>query len=187
MIRLREITKQDMKVINRWRNDEGLVDYLGAPFRYVNPETDEVWFDNYMKNRSSQIRCAICPANPNRNEVILGVVYLTQIDSVSRQGEFSIMIGETGQRNKGIGTMATRQMLHYAFDSLNLHRVYLYVLEHNQRAIAVYEKAGFIKEGVLRDSVYKKGNYENLVLMGILDHDFRSNYALAGKIHGGDN
>jgi hypothetical protein len=48
-IYLRELTRDDIKTINVWRNNKTLVDQLGAPFRYINMETDEQWFEQYMK------------------------------------------------------------------------------------------------------------------------------------------
>ena len=59
-------------------------------------------------------------------------------------------------------------MIHYAFTELNLHRLYLRVYEDNDRAISCYEKAGFKKEAVLKDDVWVRGEYRNIVLMGIV-------------------
>ena len=55
-----------------------------------------------------------------------------------------------------------------AFDVMNLHRVELTVYDWNPRAIRVYEKVGFQREGVLRDGIFKAGRWNNLVLMSIL-------------------
>jgi RimJ/RimL family protein N-acetyltransferase len=63
MIYLREIKRSDVKALNKWRNDPELISYLGAPFRFINIETDEAWFASYQKSRSSQVRCAIVPKN----------------------------------------------------------------------------------------------------------------------------
>ena len=45
MYRLRELERKDIPTINRWRNNPELVALLGAPFRYINSEVDEKWFD----------------------------------------------------------------------------------------------------------------------------------------------
>lgn len=170
MIFLREITKTDIEIINKWRNDQEIVDSLGATFRYVNLETDEIWFENYMKNRTTQIRCAICL---KENGKIIGVVYLIKIDQISKNAEFAIMIGDKDQQNKGIGTIATKTMLEYAFQHLNLNRVYLTVLEKNSRAIRMYEKVGFTVEGVMREAIYKDGVYQNQLIMSFLKNEFQ--------------
>lgn len=170
MIYLRELTKDDIPVINKWRNDPALIAMLGAPFRFINNETDDLWFENYMKHRDSQVRCAIVLKKSDR---IAGLVNLTGIDSINRNCEFHIMIGDKSNRDKGIGTLATEMMLAHAFGNLNLHRVWLKVLEENKRAISVYEKLGFVKEGVLRDAVYKEGKYCSFIIMSVLKDEFK--------------
>src|SRR5206468_7752591 len=69
---------------------------------------------------------------------------------------------------KGYGTEATRLMVQYAFDTLNLNRVWLHVLEYNERGIRCYEKVGFKKEGLLRQEHFRDGRYWDTHLVAIL-------------------
>jgi RimJ/RimL family protein N-acetyltransferase len=62
--------------------------------------------------------------------------------------------------------------LRFAFDDLNLERVYLHVFETNKAAIRVYEKIGFVHEGVLRKAAYINGEYLSLIVMGILKDEY---------------
>ncbi|MEC0232688.1 GNAT family N-acetyltransferase [Paenibacillus alba] len=169
MILLKDISKKDIMVINGWRNDFELIHLLVAPFRYINLETDEAWFDQYMRNKSSQVRCGIWLKD---QEKLIGVVNLINIDNVSRNAEFSIMIGDQDYHNKGIGTLATQLILNHAFVHLNLHRIHLTVLDYNFPAIRLYEKVGFQKEGVLREAIFKDGEYRNVIQFSILKKDF---------------
>ena len=168
MYRLRELERQDMKTINGWRNNPKVISLLGAPFRYINLEVDENWFDNYMKSRSNCVRCAILD-----DDTLIGLVSLTGIDMLNRSAEFHIMIGDAGSQNKGAGTYATEEMLRHAFDNLNLHRVMLTVLDDNKRAQHMYEKVGFVREGILRSVYYKGGTYVNAMIYSILREDFK--------------
>jgi diamine N-acetyltransferase len=167
MITLRELTRSDLAAINRWRHDRSVIEGLAAPFRFIDIEVDERWYDQYLASRERQVRCAICDQEGTAH----GVVSLTNIDPVHRHAEFHVMIGEAVARGRGWGTEATRAMVRHAFRDLNLHRVYLSVREANVAARRVYDKVGFTVEGVLRDAVYKDGRYENLVLMSILESD----------------
>lgn len=169
MYKLRELKREDLKKINEWRNDSELVNYLGAPFRYINLDIDNKWYDNYMLNRSIAIRCAIVEI-PNENN-ILGLVSLTNIDFINRSAEFHIMIGDKDNRGKGIGYFATTEILKHAFNNINLNRIELGVLENNCRAIKLYEKIGFKREGVKRQSTYKNGKFVNMVIMSVLKNE----------------
>ena len=45
--------------------------------------------------------------------------------------------------------------------------------ENNPRGIKAYEAAGFIREGVLREAVYKNGRYLNVILMSVLHSEWK--------------
>ena len=170
MYSLRELERKDLQTINLWRNNPQIISSLGAPFRYINLEVDDNWFDNYMKNRGNCVRCSIL-----EDDKLIGLVSLTDIDMLNRSAEFHIMIGETKEQNKGAGTFATKEMLKHAFNNLNLNRVMLVVLEENLRAQHMYEKVGFIKEGMMRKVFFKNGMYTNAYIYSILNEEFYSN------------
>lgn len=82
------------------------------------------------------------------------------------------MIGEKSYWNKGYGTEAVRLLAKHGFHTINLHRIYLRVLENNLRAIRAYEKAGFTHEGRQRQADYKNGMYIDLLVMSMLQSEF---------------
>ena len=169
MYRLREIEQKDLKEINIWRNDPELISMLGAPFRFINIDVDEKWFDNYMMNRSNQVRCAIVT---NACDKILGLVSLLSINHMNQSAEFHIMIGSKDNQGKGMGTFAVQEMLKHAFYNLNLYRVELSVLADNTSAQHLYEKCGFVKEGIKRKAKYKDGKFVDMYLYSILREEY---------------
>lgn len=172
MYRLRELERRDMAVVNEWRNDPELIARLGAPFRVINTEVDDVWFDAYMRNRHTQVRCAIVDGD----DKLVGLASLTDIDAVYRCAEFHIMIGKECDRGRGAGTYALGVMLAHAFKDLNLHRVELTALSCNLWAQHLYEEAGFIREGRKRQAVYKNGEYSDLLLYSLLRDEYDRAY-----------
>ena len=170
---LREIELSDIETVNSWRSDPELIGHLLAPFRYISPETDKRWYDDYMANRASTVRCAIVAENGK----LVGLVSLVRIDCLSRSAELSIMIGRSEDRLQGAGSFAINEMLRHAFENLNLRRVELQVLEDNLCAQHVYEKAGFKLEGLRREAVYKNGKYLNCKLYAVLRRDWAAHAA----------
>lgn len=169
MLKLRELERKDLKIINEWRNDPNLISFLGAPFRFINIEVDEKWFDTYMANRAVNVRCAIVD---DSDDIIKGVVSLNSIDFLNQSAELNIMIGDEDNCGKGIGTFAVNEILKHAFKNMNLIRVYLAALEENSRARHLYEKVGFVQEGILRKSNFKNGRFVNMVMYSILREEF---------------
>ena len=76
--------------------------------------------------------------------------------------------GARAGRDRGFGTEATRLIVDYVFTNLPIHRISLDVFAFNERAAHVYERAGFAREGVLRDNLYWDGVYHDSILMSIL-------------------
>ncbi len=169
MYKLRELQREDMKRVNKWRNDPNLIACLGAPYRFINEEVDSDWYDSYMHARNNSVRCAI--VNADKESEVLGLISLLNINYINRCGEIHIMVGGEGNRGKGIGTFAVNAMIDHAFNNLNLRRIELGVLETNIPAIRLYEKTGFVKEGIKRKSNYKNGEYISMIMMGLLKEE----------------
>lgn len=166
---LEEITRSDLPTINSWRNDYELNSMLGSTFRFINIETDEQWFESYMRNRGAQVRCAI------RNEKggsPFGLVSLTDIDQLNRMAQIQIQIGNRLSRGKGVGSKALAIMVRHGFCNLNLNRIYAYVLSENQISLRLFKGAKFQEEGQLRQAAFKNGSYRDLMILSILRHEF---------------
>jgi RimJ/RimL family protein N-acetyltransferase len=58
---------------------------------------------------------------------------------------------------------------------LPLQRIELLVLPDNIRAQRCYEKAGFVKEGLLRNYIYNRGKAQDMVIMSILHREWAEN------------
>ena len=84
--------------------------------------------------------------------------------------EFAIFLGE--RRGQGLGTEATRLVLDFAFNVLQLRNVLLETLEWNAAGLAAYERAGFRRIGVRRGARISRGQPTDIVLMDAVPQDF---------------
>ena len=174
MITLREISREDVPIINAWRRDPVVADGVGAPRRFIGLDVDLKWYEDYLARRGSEVRCAVCLADTGQ---LVGMVSLTRIDYVHSHAEFNAVVGVRDRQNHGIGTAATRALVRHGFFDLNLHRIYVHILRDNIGSIRMCEKAGFRQEGTIREGAYKNGRYHDLVLMGVL----RSEVSVGGE------
>jgi RimJ/RimL family protein N-acetyltransferase len=171
MITLREIAREDIPTINRWRQDPAVADGVGAPRRFIGLDADLKWYEDYLTRRATEVRCVVSLAASGQ---LVGMVSLTRIDYLHRNAEFNAMVGERDARNHGVGTAATRAMVRHGLFDLNLHRIYVSILSDNVGSIRMCEKAGFREEGTIREGAYKNGRYHDLVLMGVLKSEWQA-------------
>ena len=73
--------------------------------------------------------------------------------------------------NRGIGTEATRLVVDHVFGAIDdppVNRLELEVYAFNPRAITVYERIGFVREGVRRAALRWDGEFVDAITMSIL-------------------
>ncbi|RDE16021.1 MAG: hypothetical protein C4K48_02695 [Candidatus Thorarchaeota archaeon] len=102
----------------------------------------------------------------------IGLIHLEHIIKPHNRAEFGISIHNPDHLSHGYGTDAIRVILWVAFNILGLHSIYLDTMADNERAIHVYEKVGFKRVGILRESEFLDGDFKELLYMDILRDDF---------------
>jgi len=103
---------------------------------------------------------------------IIGDVSVNGIDWTNSNANIRISIFDKINYNKGYGSEAMTIALNYGFGMHNLNRIELDVYSFNERALHVYEKIGFKKEGTLREKLYFNHKYYDAVVMSILKREF---------------
>ena len=104
---------------------------------------------------------------------IIGESVINEIDWDLRRANFRIAIFHPTDRGQGLGTWATEVTCDFAFEKLKLHRLELEVYSFNPRAEKTYRKAGFQKEGVVRDAVLDGEKCADIILMAMKEEDWR--------------
>jgi diamine N-acetyltransferase len=136
-------------------------------------EAEEAWVEEAIARcAGAQPEAANFTVYDRSDGAPVGTTGLMTIDWRQSRATFGISIGE--RRGTGLGTDATRLTLDWAFNMLGLHNVMLTVLPTNTAAIRSYEKAGFRRIGVRRDSLSVLGRRGDEVLMDAVASEFDS-------------
>jgi len=167
-VRLRPLAASDLEKSLIWRNDSAIRDaQMGWPFPVTLP-MEEKW---YAEALSGQRNDRVTFAVETQGGKLAGFVHLTQISWISRTANFGVTIGVKELQGQGIGKEATALIVNYAFNTLNLERVWLEVPAFNKRAIRLYERVGFSHEGKLRSHAFSNGQRHDVLIMGLLRGD----------------
>ncbi|EOC8788917.1 spermidine N1-acetyltransferase [Listeria monocytogenes] len=164
-LKLRPLEREDLKFVHRLNNDAKIMSYWFEEPYEAFVELQEL-YDKHIHDQSE--RRFILELDGQ----MVGLVELMEIDYIHRRAEFQIIIDPKFQGH-GYAVSATKLAMKYAFHVLNLHKLYLVVDKVNEKAIHVYEKVGFIREGELIDEFFVNGTYHDAIRMCIFQHQYQ--------------
>ena len=102
---------------------------------------------------------------------LVGYIILAGIGGEDNALEFRRMV--IADKGKGYGRTSTRFIKEYCFGVLKYHRLWLDAYTDNERAIELYEKEGFLQEGLLRDCRKAGEGYRSMVIMSMLENEYK--------------
>jgi RimJ/RimL family protein N-acetyltransferase len=164
LVRLRAVEDGDLPAINEGLWDPEVTEQMSIVWPEARAQTREFW--ESIRVSDSNLLLAI----ETLAGEFVGSVGLHGIDGRSRTAELAIWIARQ-HWDKGYGRDAVRTASRFAFQEMNLQRVFLHVYETNPRGIRAYERVGFKEEGRLRRGQFVGGRYVDVIVMGLLAGD----------------
>lgn len=146
LVRLRKHTVESRSAFQRWYASDEIARLLRHDLRPLTHVQSLVYFDTVIL--PSTARGLSLAIHDRATDDLIGTTGLTDLDQrVSKSCYFRILIGESEYWGRGYGTEATRLMMQEAFERHGLDSVNLEVFDYNRRAIAAYERVGFVHCG----------------------------------------
>jgi diamine N-acetyltransferase len=168
---LRAAERDDIPRFVSWLNDYETSRTLGIRAPLSIP-LEEQWFEQMLASQGKDayhfVACLAADGRP------IGTIGLFELDLVNGSAGLGISIGAAADRGKGHGTDMLRAILGFGFGFLRLERIWLDVYQMNEGARRVYERVGFVREGVLRHAAFREGRYLDLDRMAILVDEWRA-------------
>lgn len=167
---LRALEPSDAESLCQWMNDPEVTRYLCMRFPMTLAQ-EEGWV---TRERDPQKDLVLgITALDGR---LIGSCGLSRPNTVDAGASLGISIGDAEYRGKGYGTDAMVTLCGFGFAQMNLHRIELHVFQDNAAAVRCYEKVGFQHVGQLREAIFKHGRYHNVLVMDILEDEFREKW-----------
>jgi len=158
-------------VFRNWASDENVQKMYSEP-TYHTKEEVKVLLDKYIGNyeREDYYRWAVI--DREKGECIGQIAYFL-VDSKNHFAEIEYCIGAEFQC-RGYATEATKAVIAFGFDRMNLHKVQICTKTINAQSKRVIEKCGFTYEGTLRDYFFMDGEYVGRLYFSILRDEYES-------------
>ena len=165
MIEIRDLTMDDLDAIVRWRNNPTVNRHLSN--RLKTREEAEKWLSSLSGNPKVWLKAIL------ENTRIIGYAAVESIDELNRKCELVLIIGESDCWGRGIGTFVLKKMLAYAFDTLDMHRVWATASSGNERSEHLLKRNGFVHEGTMRETIIIGNKFTDLLLYSILESEYK--------------
>lgn len=169
-IEIRNIKKSDTKNIIKWRNSNVVM----SVFIDRNKLTKEQHY-NWLENKVKKGEVVQFIAHDKKKKRDFGSVYFRNIDNNHKKAEFGIFIGEEDYLGKGYGGVIASQAIDYAFNNLNMNKIYARILKYNKASYNMFKKLGFHKDAVLREDVIINGKPIDVYIVSILKKEWINN------------
>lgn len=166
VVTLKPISEKDTDFILELRNDLEIADqfFSDAPlYDFVH--------NNWLKTRNKDDLDFII--FENRTQKKAGRIYITHIDYRHQKGEYGIVI-HPRFRSRNLATEATSLLINYVFNNLPMNKLSLEVFIENKKAINLYQKIGFVEEGILKEEFFKNGTFKDIIKMRLLKSEWKN-------------
>ncbi|MGO1989113.1 GNAT family N-acetyltransferase [Mammaliicoccus vitulinus] len=163
-MKLRALEITDLPFVHELNNEYSIMSYwFEEPYESLTEL--QYLFDKHLLDESER-RFIV-----EDEDSIVGIVELVEINYIHRNCEIQIII-KPEFSSKGYAKFAFEKATSYAFDILNMHKLYLYVDTDNEKAIHIYKSQGFKIEGLLIEQFYTNGKYKDAYIMALLKSEY---------------
>lgn len=167
---LRPLKLSDWEKTIQWRNDFEIKKLAMMHPYPVTEFLEKEWYEDLLKNKSNKVVYFTITDNEDSP---LGYIFLNNINPINKNCYLGIVIGDSANRGKGIGSVAIKLILDYAFNTLNMIKVTVEVVCQNKNALMLYENFGFVHEGCLKQQFYSNGIHHDVLLMSLFKNSIK--------------
>jgi UDP-4-amino-4,6-dideoxy-N-acetyl-beta-L-altrosamine N-acetyltransferase len=166
MIALRQIVPDDRDRLLLWRNAPHVAQYMYTDHS-ISLEEHARWFAGIGDDKRRRYWIIESNGTP------VGLVNLYDIDERNRRCAWAFYLGSEEGRGAGVGSQVECSILVHVFETMGFNKLCCEVLASNEAVWGMHQKFGFVKEGVLRNHVWKSGSFQDVVVLGMTSDDWR--------------
>lgn len=159
----------DDAMLKNWIADEKIQSLYSEP-TYETKEAVKELLTKYITSYEKEDYYRWAVILKETGECIGQIAYFL-VDSKNHFAEIEYCIGSAFQC-RGYATEATKEVIKYGFEKINLHKVQICTKTINVPSKRVIEKCGFTYEGTLRDYFYMNGEYVGRLYFSILRNEY---------------
>ncbi|MGG1246307.1 UDP-4-amino-4,6-dideoxy-N-acetyl-beta-L-altrosamine N-acetyltransferase [Bacillus spizizenii] len=161
---LRTLKEKDLDTVLRWRNDERIRQSMYND-QIITEKQHQQWFKNVNSSKTEHYFIFTVDHKDT------GFVSFKDVDHKNNHCYWGFYIGEA-QSQKGSGSVMGFLALEWAFQQLEVEKVYGEVLSNNEKSLSYHQSLGFSKEGLFRNHIARNNGYLDVIRYGLLKEEW---------------
>ena len=164
---LRSLEIEDLETLKKWRNEPSNRIHT-REYRLLNMINQEEWFEMIHKDNPPKV---LMFGVTDKQEKLIGVCGLTYIDWKNRHCEISIILYLKNWQKTKQGKETISLLEKFGFEELNMRRLWVEIFDTIPQNIKLFESLNFVKEGILRDKLWRNRKWHNSYIYSKLSTD----------------
>jgi|TARA_B110000495_G_C23035324_1_gene618096 RimJ/RimL family protein N-acetyltransferase len=165
---LKKVTRKDLEKIKNWRNSKGVWEF-NTQYTLLNQFNQKQWYDELLINSSQKMFIIY-----NSQKKAIGICGFRDINSENKNADVSIILGDSKDRGKKLGTETLNLLVDYGFNKLNLHHISASIFSYNFKSIKVFEKMNFKLDAIMRDCIWRNGKWWDIYKYSVLSEEYKN-------------
>ncbi len=161
------MTVADKQMVHTWRNEPEVARYMYTDHT-ITVEEHERWFTSTLQDSRKRYWIIVHDGGD------VGLACLTEIDWRNRRASWAFYLAEPNSRGKALGGFVEYAVLECVFDEMGLHKLCCEVLASNRTVLGLHERFGFCQEGVLREHIFKGGEFHDVILLAVTRREWEA-------------
>lgn len=163
-VQLRAVEPNDIDIIYQWENNTSVWQLSNtiAPFsrHIIKQFVDNSHLDIFQ---SRQLRLMIDKIENDSAETI-GTIDIFDFEPLHKRAGIGILIADEQNRKNGFASEALDILIHYCFNTLQMHQLYCNITSDNTESLNLFQKKGFSLIGIKKDwLIFPKGKKDELM------------------------
>ena len=164
---IRPIEKSDLKQIQKWRNNKNVMPFV-REYRKLSLEQINKWYDSMIFDDKFEMFIM------ENNKELIGVCGLTYINWQNKHADLHFAIYKNFEWiDKDYAPKFYEIITDYAFNELNLNKIYVEVYENDDKKIKFFKDRNFTKDACLRNHYFHKGEYLDSYILSLLSDEYK--------------
>lgn len=160
--------------LHLWKNDAEIVQMSSDEPHSETMEQTCASLERWVSSEAKEVVHVAIHQRPH--DVFIGFAHLAHIDRYNERCKLGIVIGEKKLWGNGYGTEAVTILVRFAFGTLGIRRISCETYGFNRRSIGMLERVGFLREGILRQSIRHEQGFADEYCYGLLREEWNGEH-----------